>query len=59
LILKKEKKKIQEEANPALEGRTFAMKQMKAYAKLSRLGFKVSFPAEVKSMGPLTSRIEE
>ena len=52
-------KKFQDEINPALGGQTFTLEQMKAYAEHSRLVFKVSFPAEIKSMGPLTSRIKE
>ena len=41
-------KKFQDEINPALEGQTFTLEQMKAYAELLRLGFQVSFPAGKK-----------
>jgi hypothetical protein len=41
-------KKFQDETNPALEGQTFTLEQMKAYAELLRLGFQVSFSAGKK-----------
>ena len=41
-------KKFQDEINPALEGQTFTLEQMKAYAEWLRLGFQVSFPAGKK-----------
>ena len=41
-------KKFQEEANPALEGQTFTLEQMKAYAELTRSGFQVYLPSGKK-----------